>query len=148
MPIIQGQLDAQGHANVRLVLYLSNARVQAMQKANQPLPQPSVATGMLDSGAALTVIDPSIRQALGIPPFRFQRFSVPAHPAPIRAFCYKIDLIVLHPSGLPSSLSVPNLTVIETPLTHTGTDVLVGCDVLRQCTFIHNGLAGGFALSY
>jgi hypothetical protein len=148
MPILQGPLDAQGHANVQLAFYLSPARVRVMQQAGQRLPQPVAATGTLDSGATFTVIDPAIRQALGIPPFRVQRFSVPSDPTPIRAFCYKIELIVLHPSGLQSSLVLPNLTVIETPLTHTGTDVLVGCDVLRQCSFTHHGLAGSFSLSY
>jgi hypothetical protein len=40
------------------------------------------------------------------------------------------------------------LTVFETPLSHTGSDVLVGCDVLSRCVFLHHGQSGTFLLSY
>jgi hypothetical protein len=74
---------------------------------------------------------------------------VPAHAAPVLVLCFKVDLVVLHPSGsMAQSLRIPLLTVFETPLAHTGIDVLVGCDVLSRCSFLHDGLNRTFTLSY
>jgi hypothetical protein len=149
MPTIHDALDPQGHACVSLLLHPSGPRGRALQLAGQKPPSPALVSGMLDSGAAITVIDPHIRQALNLAPFRVRILMVPSHPVAIVVFSYKIDLIIVHPSGKHSDcLVVPLLTVLETPLSHTGTDVLVGCDVLKRCIYLHHGQAGTFTLIY
>jgi hypothetical protein len=58
-------------------------------------------------------------------------------------------LTVLHPSGNPAlNLIVPQLAVAETMVSHTGTEVVIGCDVLGQCDFHYGGRAGIFSLAY
>jgi hypothetical protein len=102
---------------------------------------------MLDSEATQTVIDPQVRQALNLVPFRIRRVSVPSAPAPILAPCYKLDLAIVDPAG-GFWLLCPRLSVLETPLIHTGVPVLVGCDVLGRCLYCHNGPGGTFVLAY
>lgn len=149
MPVIHKTLDAQGQAIVQLAFYPSAPRLQALQAAGLPSPQPHFCTGMIDTGAAVTVIDPAVRQALGLTPYRIRPILIPSHPAAVFAPWYKVDLLIRDQmGGLVNDLSAPLLSVVETPLAHTGTDVLVGCDVLSRCTFVHNGQAGSFILSY
>jgi hypothetical protein len=100
---------------------------------------------MLDIGASLTVIDSRIRQSLNLSPFRIRSMHVPGQTTPIRSLCYKADLMVLHASG---NLVVPMLTVLESPLSHMGVDVLVGCDVLSHCTLIYHGQGRDWMLIY
>jgi hypothetical protein len=149
MPVIRDALDALGHACVQLILLPSAPRRRAMSAAGQLTPHPSSFTGMLDTGAAVTIIDPHIHQALNLVPYRARSIFVPSHSVPVRVLCYKVDLVILDRTGaLAGSLVVPMLTVFETPLSHTGTDVLIGCDVLSRCAFLHHGLANTFTLSY
>ena len=122
-------------------------RRTALQATGQALPPPQALVGMLDSGATQTVIDPQVRQALNLVPFRIRRVSVPSSPAPIQVPCYKLDLAIIDPAG-GFWLLCPMLSVFETPLLHTGVPVLVGCDVLSKCLFCHNGSTGSFVLAY
>jgi hypothetical protein len=104
---------------------------------------------MLDTGATTTIIDLRIRQALNLTPFRLLSAQVPSQPASMRVLAYKADLLILHPSGnVRDHLTVPLLTLMEMPLSHLGADVLLGCDVLSLCTFMHDGQSGRFLLSY
>jgi hypothetical protein len=78
---------------------------------------------MIDTGAAVTVIDPQLRQRLGLPPFRVRPLLVPSHSTAVQAWCYKLDLLILHSSGTAAnSLVVPMLTVFEMPISHTGVE--------------------------
>jgi hypothetical protein len=140
-------LDPDGHAIVDLFLYPAQPRRAALHVAGQAPPPAQLVAGMLDTGATQTVIDPQVRRALNLVPFRIRRVSVPGAPTPIQAPCYKLDLAIIDPAG-PFCLLCPMLSVLETPLIHTGIQVLVGCDVLAKCMFNHNGLGGTFDLAY
>ena len=146
MPVLNLTLDPNGHALVDLVLFPAQPRRHALQALGQNLP-PHAVTGMLDTGAAVTVIDPQVRQALNLTPFRVRLASVPNAPNPIRVASYKVDLAILGPGGVLWPLS-PMLSVVEMPLIHTGTAVLVGCDVLERCYFGYNGSAHTFFLAF
>jgi hypothetical protein len=104
---------------------------------------------MLDTGATTTIIDTRIRQSLNLTPFRILTTQVPSQPASVHVLAYKADLLILHPSGnIRDHLTVPLLTVMEMSLSHLGADILIGCDVLSLCTFMHDGQSGRFLLSY
>jgi len=102
---------------------------------------------MLDTGATLTVIDPQVRQTLGLTPFRMRRISAPGLPAPAQFPSYKLELMLVDPAGQVWLLG-PMLTVLEAPILHMGVSVLVGCDVLSRCIYNYNGPAGTFSLAY
>jgi hypothetical protein len=148
MPILNRPLDQNRHARVDLVLFPAQPRRTALQTAaGLSLPPPQALAGMLDTGATITVIDPQVRQALNLVPFRIQSVSVPSAPAPVNVLTYKIDLAIVDSAGQ-FWLLYPMLSVLETPLIHTGVPVLVGCDVLSKCLFSHNGSGSTFTLAY
>lgn len=146
MPILNKPLDANGHALIELVLSPSQARRTKLQTTSQSLTLALPVVGMIDTGASVTVIDPQIRQALSLVPFRVRYTIVPNAPDPVRVPSYKLDLGVMGPDGY--FLLCPMLSVVEMPLINTGISVLVGCDVLFKCHFTHNGLSASFTLAY
>jgi hypothetical protein len=149
MPILNRPLDQHGHVLVDLVVVPSQSRLTALQAAIQPPPPQLVGSALIDTGASITVIDPTIRQSLNLVPFRVRRVAVPGAAAPIRAFSYKVDLLIFDPA--PSAvyrLIYSNLSVVEAAITHTGASVLVGCDVLSRCHLTYNGVRSDFTLAY
>jgi hypothetical protein len=148
MPIIHSRLDGQGQAFVEVVLLPSGPRVQALQTAGQPLPSTTVRQGLIDTGATVTIIDPSVRKALGLVPYRIRPLSVPGTAVLVNAFWYKLDLLIVGPQPPSAHLHVPTLSVVETPISHSGADILVGCDVLSHCFFGYSGTAGDFILAF
>jgi hypothetical protein len=147
MPILNSQLDADGHAFVDLVVYPALPRRRVLQTAGQHILSPTLIRGIIDPGAAVTVIDSQLRQTLNLAPHRIRRVALPNSAAPARVWSYKIDLGVIFPPGFVYMLGLM-LAVLEMPLLQTGSEVLVGCDILSKCQFIHNGLAGTFSLAF
>jgi aspartyl protease len=146
MPILNSQLDHDGHALVTVFLVPAAPRRKALQAAGQAQSPAQPVSGMIDTGATVTVIDTKLRQALSLVPFRLRRAAVPSVATPVRVYSYKVDLYIAYPMG--QFFSYPMLSVLEMPLIHTGTEVLVGQDVLSQCHFTHNGPAGTFSLAH
>jgi hypothetical protein len=148
MPQISNALDAQGYAFIYVFVNAPGPRLRALQRVGQPIPQPFSGRALIDTGAGGTIIDPSVRQALNLLPFTFQSISVPSSPVPVRAALYKVDLSILHPVCRQFSPAWSMVSVVETPITHLGSDVLLGCDLLSQCQLLYNGPSGDFSLAY
>jgi hypothetical protein len=147
MPVLNKLLDQHGHAYVDLILNQPLIRRQALQTAGGVVPPPVNAIGMVDTGATVSVIDPQLRQVLGLVPHRIRRARLPNSPVPTRVRSYKLELGIYDPAGA-FHLLCPMLSVVEMPLAHTGPQVLVGCDVLERCLFVYDGPARSFTLSY
>jgi hypothetical protein len=145
MPLISRALN-QGLAVVDLVITVSGPRAVALQKAKLSTPPPFVTTGILDSGASITCIDPRVRQALGLVPFRVRSILVPSLSTPVRCNYYKIGLMIRHTAG--DTLLHSWLSVAETEIAQCGNEILVGCDVLQLCDFRYEGRVGTFSLSF
>lgn len=148
MPILRSQLDPQGQAFVQVVLLPSAPRRQALQAAGQPQPPATVLQGLIDTGATVTVIDPHVRQALNLVPYRIRPIRVPSRPVSVNTLWYKLDLLVMGAQTTNAYLHMPMLSVVETPISHSGADVLVGCDVLSRCFFGYGGATGDFLLAF
>ncbi|HEV3257203.1 MAG TPA: hypothetical protein VG013_10010, partial [Gemmataceae bacterium] len=64
---------------------------------------------------------------------------------------FKVSLTLKHSGGSPTAdLSEPMLTVVEVPLAHLGSDllVLIGADMLARCQLHYDGPAATFSLQY
>jgi hypothetical protein len=145
MPIINRPLSTQGHALVEVLLFPATPRRKALAAVGVALPPPKAVLGLIDPGATVTVIDMQLTRTLHLVPSGFTHVTTPHTAAPVPVPAYKVDLYLLSPGGV-----VPitqSLSVVAMPLVHTGSDVLVGCDALSHCQFIHNGSNGTFSLA-
>lgn len=102
--------------------------------------------GLIDTGASLTAIDPSVLQALNLTPTGTTGVVTPTTgTTPQQLNQYDVQIIILHPA-LTYSFHV--LPVIESVLGFQGFDVLIGRDVLAECLFVYDGRSGIFTLAF
>src|SRR5689334_19033613 len=130
MPTLIGPLTPEG-ALVDVHIGLSASSVQALRTALRPVPPPSSARALLDTGAEITCVDPSVIQTLALPPGGWTFVNLPAQGGVGIAALSEAGLTVLHPSGnARDHLVVGNLNVYEVPLAGLGYQALIGRDVL------------------
>jgi hypothetical protein len=149
MPALTLPLDPQGHAALEVLLAPAGSLSPVQAGQGAPLSNAIRARALIDPGATLTAIDPQIRRALHVNPFRAISVTVPGSTARLRFLSFKVDLAVPHPATqFHQALIVPALQVVVLPLAHTGSEVLIGCDILRRCQFFYDGPGNYFRLNY
>jgi hypothetical protein len=97
MPVILGPLIS-GQALVNVTVAPTSARAAALKASGVPVPPALPLDAILDSGAAITCIDPSVRQALNVSPFALRAVSLPGNPNPVHAYYFKVSLTIVHPT--------------------------------------------------
>jgi hypothetical protein len=103
--------------------------------------------GLLDTGASLTAIDPSVLTALSLTPTGTQLVNTPTTgTTPLVVDQYDVGFVIPSGSGVP--LFSQTLPVIASELVVAqGFHALIGRDILSQCVFVYNG-SGFFTLAY
>jgi hypothetical protein len=126
---------------------LTSESMNDLIAAGQPVPAPILARGLLDTGSDLTAVEPSILRRLGAP--RAGMATTQTASGSIRVPLYRISLGITDPSQPPGSpwVTQPDLLVTELAAALPGLDVLVGLDVLLECTLVLHGRAREFTLS-
>ena len=148
MPILRGTLQAEG-ALVDVLFGWSDSAVRQLRVSRRPIPQPVSARALLDTGAEVTCLAPSLVRALGLPSRGPTPANVPATGGLTFSSQHDTALTILHPSGNAGDhLVIGDLLVIEVPLTVLGYQALVGRDVLARCRFLYDGPGGRFRLTY
>jgi hypothetical protein len=138
-----------GHPILDVTVGVTASRGAALRAASFPVAAPVPAQALVDTGAAISCIDPAIRQGLNLTPFALRTVAVPANPHPVRAYYFKVSLTNIHPSGNAQlDLNLPLWDVAETQLVQTGQSALIGCDVLALCEMHFDGPGGIFRLFY
>ena len=154
MPVLTGPLaqhpSLQRQALVNVEVAVPPQRAKYRLLGGFPGSIKMTVPGLIDTGAGITCIDPRVRRTLNLTPFnRIPALTPSSGPNPPPSYLYKVDLTIVHPGGHPPLNLVRNLlTVVEVNMSHLGTDVLVGCDVLAGCLFVYDGQAGHFSLAY
>lgn len=148
MPAISLPIDALGPI-IRVAVGVSQFRVDALKRANLPVPQWQVGTFLIDTGASGTCIDHALVQPLGIPPTGAVNVQTPSTGNGSHS-CYQYDVLLYIPGtdASVSGLLVDCLPIIETSLSPQGIDGLIGRDVLDRCTLIYNSGIKMFTLTY
>lgn len=102
----------------------------------------------MDTGASITCVDPTVLQALKIPPTGQASIFTPSTGAsPAAANQYDVSLVILT-SNQHAPLIHPAIPVIASELAANGIQVLLGRDVLGGCLLTYDGLHGLFSLAY
>ena len=78
MPHFTSSIDSVKGPVLKLLVYVSTARLAALTKANLPIPSPIQAVGLVDTGASCTSVDTNILTGLGIPPSGQTKIHTPS----------------------------------------------------------------------
>ena len=148
MPHFTLTLDASGPV-VNAGVSVSEGRRQALEAANEAIPQMQVIRALIDTGAAFTSIDPVVLAALNLTPTGTIEIVTPSTGQNTHtADTYDVDFkIGAGPDDTP--LSISNLRIASCDLfLRQGIHALIGRDILRQCIFSYNGSASIFTLAF
>lgn len=145
MPHLTLQISALGPL-VDIVVGVSQARAEALQRTKLPIPPPLSLRALVDTGAGCTCVDPSILQQLNLTPTGAIAIHTPSTGnAPHNTYQYDISLVLLHPE---MQLQIGSVPVIESQLVALGIHALVGRDILSRCLLVYDGRAQTFALGF
>jgi predicted aspartyl protease len=138
-----------GGPELTAAVLVSTAREQMLQQLGQPTPPPQMIRALIDTGASISAVEPSVFTALGLTPTGEIEIHTPSTGG-IAVKTPTYDVRVGIPSARPGDLHFISDTVqiIASSLAVQGIQALIGRDILSHCTMFYNGADGFFTLSY
>jgi predicted aspartyl protease len=126
-----------------LQVTVSIAQILAVQLLQQGISLPAPVSGhaLIDTGATATCIDDAVAGQLQLPVIDIVQVASASH-ASTRQNVYPAQ-IELGGTGI----TIDARRAIGAPLASQGLIVLIGRDVLQQCTLFYNGPAGAFTIA-
>lgn len=115
---------------------------QVLARKNEPIPPAQRVIALIDTGAAKTLLTPTVIQALGISPIGATRISTPATTEPVLVRQFDVSLV------LPDEVTVESATCIEAALGGQPVQCLIGRDILQHGVLVYIGYANQFTLSF
>ena len=147
MPYFSRKIEANG-LTMNVQIGVSAARQASLTPTSPAIPKPLVVTGIADTGASITCIDPAIIQALGLIAIGKTAMTTPSTGAnPVMCDLYDVSLAIYSTTPEPPC-RIPTLAVVESDLDHQGFQVLIGRDVLSKCMLIYDGRTGTYTLAF
>jgi predicted aspartyl protease len=140
MPVYTGRpgnLQATGPV-VPVGITIPVAAEAALSRDAQPIPSMVVTNALIDTGAAVTAVDPGVARELGLLPVGYTVITT-ASAAGVRTPLYAIRLLL----GTEMALELTAIAAVV----GTGFRALVGRDVLAHALFVYNGPIGEFIIS-
>lgn len=148
MPYFTLQISPQGPL-VDAAVMVSAARHQALQDVGETPPTPQRIRALIDTGASISGVDPSVLNALGITQTGEAEIHTPSTAgSPVTTATYDVRIAIL--AGRPGDMHFisDTLQVASTDLVAQGFQALIGTDVLQRCILHYNGADGLFTLCY
>ena len=112
----------------------------ALKKSGASLPAPIPVTGMIDTGATGTVVQPEVARKLGLQPVGVVTISTPSSE---NVPCYQYIVRLIFPSNV-----IVEAIAVEAPLKGQHIQCLVGRDVLAHAVLVYTGYINQFSLSF
>jgi hypothetical protein len=133
---------------LQLYVGVSHPRLQALQQAGLTIPPPTLIRALVDTGASITAIDPTIIKGLGLQPTGSMQILTPSTGAtPVQVNTFDVGIIIpLATVG--QNHVIGALQVIESSLTVQGIQALIGRDVLSNSLLVYDGRANIFSLAF
>jgi hypothetical protein len=150
MPHFTLPLSPQGPI-VDVGVMVSAARLQVLQDANDAIPQPSIVRALIDTGAGISGVDPSVLQALSLTPTGEAEIHTPSTGGvPVKTPTYDVRIAILAGRSGDQHFLSETIQVTATNLVAQGFcyHVLLGRDILKNCILHYNGADAVFTLSY
>lgn len=148
MPHFTVQLSPQGPV-VNAAIMVGDARQQALQDAGQEIPAPQMIRALIDTGAGISGVDPTVLKALGLTQTGEAEIHTPSTKG-IAVTTPTYDVKIAIPAGRPGDLHFISETiqVTATDLSVQGLQALIGRDILKSCILHYNGADELFTISY
>ncbi|HEY2496830.1 MAG TPA: aspartyl protease family protein [Candidatus Angelobacter sp.] len=128
---------------------ISIARVKALEAAGKPHPEAQKVRALIDTGASITGVDPTVLKALGISQTGEAEIHTPSTGGtPVKVPTYDVTIGIYEGRPGQGHFISDTIQVTETDLSRHGFQVLIGTDVLAKCLFHYNGAEGFFTLCY
>jgi hypothetical protein len=133
-------------AVVSLYVGPSAPRAEALATAGRPPVYPIEVSALIDTGAALTCIEPSIAADLNLP-MTGERYvhTASSGDEPLPSATYDVQLYL---PWMPPLVIASQLPVVALDLRHLGVRMLLGRDVLSRGLLIYNGPEDQLTLAY
>jgi len=136
----------------RVEVSFARATIAKLRRAGRPVLPPLELDALIDTGADTSLIEHGlltqfVREGMEL------SAVVPVNAPGLGGFSWHPQFVaglrVKHPTG-PRSLDLvlPATELVERPFGPTGFQVLIGRDILAQCRFVYDGLAGTFSITY
>ncbi len=111
----------------------------------RPTVSPHTVEALIDTGAETTVINPKTVRRLCTGPVGAVRINTPSAVDPL--LCTAINRYHIN-VYFSESFAVENIFAIEAPMSGLPYQCLIGRDILRRASFLYNGNADEFVLTF
>ncbi|HYH68506.1 MAG TPA: hypothetical protein VD866_27690, partial [Urbifossiella sp.] len=101
MPQLTGGWTPQDGAVVSVLIGVGKGERTRLRKANSPIPQPKAIIALIDTGAEVSCIDPSVVPGLGLASKGFTLANLPAGGGLSATVEHSATVRIPHPSGDP-----------------------------------------------
>ena len=148
MPFITLQISPQGPV-VRAAIMVSTARRQMLEAAGNSVPPPQNIYALIDTGASISGVDPSVLNVLGLSPTgETEIVSSTSQGTGISIPTYDVCIGIYATRQGDLHFISETIQVTATNLAGRGFRALIGTDVLQKSILHYNGADGFFTLAY
>jgi hypothetical protein len=146
MAKVSGRMAGQQGATVFVKVMQSPEYVEALKKAGLAWAEPKSVTGLLDTGAGLSALDPIVIASMQLRPRGAIEIHTPSTGTDV-VFrdTYDATLVIGEETPSPLTTTVP---VISCEFASRGFHALIGRDILNRCVLTYDGPAGVFRLEW
>src|SRR5262249_42326760 len=130
---------------VPAVVGLGQADATALLRAGQPIPTPSHARALIDTGSSVTAIAPAVLARLGL--VRLVAATSQTASGAVAVNLYRVSLSIYDARGGPM-FTQRDLLVSELTTALPSLDALIGMDVLMDCKLLVDGPGRQFTLEF
>jgi len=148
MPFLTSQISPRGPI-VRAAIMLTVARKEMLASAGQTIPTPQTIQALIDTGASISGVDPTILSALGLTPTgTAEVVSATSAGAGVSVPTYDVRIGIFAARQGDLHFISEAVQVTATSFASSGYQALIGTDILSKCILHYNGADGHFTLAY
>ena len=130
-------------------IMVGNARQQALQDAGQDVPTPQLIRALIDTGASISGVDPTVLAALALSQTGEAEIHTPStRGVAVTTPTYDVKIAILAGRAGDLHFISETIQVTATDLSQQGFQALIGTDILKSCILHYNGADEHFTLAY